>query len=442
MKRLSLPEKGLPKEKVLSLLRSFKAGDSDWHDGRMFGLIYYAGREVEEMAGDAYSAYLFENALSPFDFPSLVKMETEFISMAAGLFGGDEETAGSMTSGGTESILMAVKAARDWARVHRPEVQSPELVAPVTAHPAFNKAAHYLGLRIVQTPVDGAFRANVEAMKQAITGNTVMVAATAVTYPHGIIDPIAEIGGLAAGKNLWFHVDACLGGYMLPFLKKLSHAIPLYDFSVPGVKSLSVDIHKYGYVSKGASTVLYRNRELRRHQFFVYADWPGGIYATPSLAGARPGGAIASAWAMLRYLGEEGFLKLAGAAREATVEMMEGVGSIPGLFVLGEPPATVFAIGSHSLNLYELAVKLKERRWHLHAQHRPPSLHLTVSPYHEKIAKQFLKDLRETAAETLRTGSAAPSGEAAMYGMIGTMPDRKAAQNLAVEYLNDLYSLK
>lgn len=441
MKQIPLPQRGMPKEAVLSLLRSFKADDSDWHQGRLFGLVYYAGEEVEELAREAYAAYLFENALSPFDFPSLLKMETEFISMAGSLFGGDEETVGAMTSGGTESILMAVKAARDWARANRPGIGTPELVAPVTIHPAFNKAADYLGLKIIQTPVDAGFRAEARTIGEAITENTIMLAATAVTYPQGVVDPITEIGALAEEKRLWFHVDGCLGGYMLPFLRKLGCPIPPFDFSVPGVTSLSADIHKYGYVSKGVSTVLYRRSDLRQHQYFVYADWPGGVYATPSLSGARPGGAIASAWAILHYLGEEGFLKLAKAAREATLGLIEGINATPGLFVLGNPPATVFAFGADRLDIYRLAEKMKERGWRMHAQHRPPSLHVTVSPYHERIVAPFLADLREAVAD-MSAKAEAPSGEAALYGMMGTMPDRKTAKAWALQYLNDLYRLK
>ncbi|NWF55881.1 MAG: aspartate aminotransferase family protein [Syntrophaceae bacterium] len=442
MKQLTLPEKGKSKEEILSLLHSFKSGDSDWHEGRLFGLIYYAGQDVEDMAREAYAAYMFENALSPFDFPSLLKMETEFISLVSSLFHGDEATVGSMTSGGTESILMAVKAARDWARVHRPEIKAPEMVAPLTIHPAFNKAADYLGLKIIQTPVDGEFRAEPKAVKEAITPNTIILAATAVTYPHGVIDPIEEIGALAREKDLWFHVDACLGGYMLPFLEKLGGEIPPFDFRVPGVLSMSADIHKYGYVPKGASTVLYRIPELRQHQFYVYTDWPGGVYATPCLSGARPGGAIASSWSILHYLGEEGFLKLAKSAREATVKLLDGIQAIPGLFVLGKPPATVFSFGSDKINIYQLGARLKEKGWRLHAQHRPASLHLTISPYHEKIVDPFLDDLRAVASELAAAGPAEPTGEAALYGMMGTLPDRKAARALALQYLNNLYRLK
>jgi glutamate/tyrosine decarboxylase-like PLP-dependent enzyme len=347
-----------------------------------------------------------------------------------------------MTTGGTESILMAVKAAREWARVKRPEVKIPEIVAPITIHPAWNKAADYLGLKIILTPVDDEFKADIKETATAVTENTIMLGASAVSYPHGVVDPIVELGTMASERNLWLHVDACLGGYMLPFLRKLGYEVPPFDFSVPGVQSMSVDIHKYGYISKGASTVLYRNQELRQHQFFVYTDWPGGVYATPCLSGARPGGAIASAWAMLHYLGEDGFLRLARTTRETTMKLIEGLREIPGLDVLGNPPATVFAFGSNKINVYQLAVKLKERGWHIDAQHRPPCLHMTISPVHEKIVGPFIKDLKEAAAEVSGSDPGDASGMAALYGMMGTMVDRKMAKALALQYLNDLYRLK
>jgi len=437
-----MPEKGIAKEEVLSRLQSMKKDDANYRDARMFGLIYNAGEDVEEMAREAYAAYMFENALSPFAFPSLLKMETEFISMVSGLFGGDAETVGSMTSGGTESILMAVKSAREWAKANKPEVKNPEMITPVTAHPAWNKAADYLGLKMVMTPVGEDYRADVRAMKEAITPNTIILGGTAVTYPHGIIDPLGAIGSLALKNNLWFHVDGCLGGYVLPFLEKLGYPIPPYDFRIPGVKSLSVDIHKYGYISKGVSTVLYRNKDLRQYQFYVYSDWPGGVYATPALSGARPGGAIASAWAIVHYLGEEGFLSLCQIARETTLRLIEGIRGIPGLFVLGDPPATVLAFGAQDLNIYRIGAKMKERNWHMDAQHLPASLHMTVSPAHEKIVAPFLGDLKQVTEEVSRTKEEPATGEAALYGMMGTLPDRKMAKDLALQYLNDLYRLK
>jgi glutamate/tyrosine decarboxylase-like PLP-dependent enzyme len=372
-------------------------------------------------------------------FPSLVKMETEVVSNVISLSGGDDETVGSFTSGGTESIFMALKAARDWARHTYPQIEAPEMVVPVTAHPAWNKAAHYLDIKISMTPVKDDLRADVAAMQNAITKNTIILGGTAVTYPHGMVDPVEEIGALAEKKNLWLHVDACLGGLMLPFLKRLGHEIPPYDFSVPGVTSISADIHKYAYTPKGVSTVMYRNRDFRKFQIFAYADWPGGVYATPCLAGARPGGTMAAAWAVMHYLGAEGFMALAQKARAATEKLIEGINAIAQLYVLGDPDATVFAFGSDEINIYELSARMAGVGWHMEAQQLPPSLHMTVSPVHLSVADKFLDDLRRIAPEVPPADSQDLSQQAAMYAMLGTMPDRSMAREFAVDYINDLY---
>jgi glutamate/tyrosine decarboxylase-like PLP-dependent enzyme len=434
-----LPQKGLSREEVLNTLKSFKSGDVKWHEGQLFGLIYEAGPEVEALVKEASALFLIENGLSPMAFPSLVKMETEVVSNVISLSGGDDETVGSFTSGGTESIFMALKAARDWARHTYPQIEAPEMVVPVTAHPAWNKAAHYLDIKISMTPVKDDLRADVAAMQNAITKNTIILGGTAVTYPHGMVDPVEEIGALAEKKNLWLHVDACLGGLMLPFLKRLGHEIPPYDFSVPGVTSISADIHKYAYTPKGVSTVMYRNRDFRKFQIFAYADWPGGVYATPCLAGARPGGTMAAAWAVMHYLGAEGFMALAQKARAATEKLIEGINAIAQLYVLGDPDATVFAFGSDEINIYELSARMAGVGWHMEAQQLPPSLHMTVSPVHLSVADKFLDDLRRIAPEVPPADSQDLSQQAAMYAMLGTMPDRSMAREFAVDYINDLY---
>jgi len=337
---------------------------------------------------------------------------------------------------------MTIKAARAGARQAKPGITRPQMVVPATAHPAWNKAAHYLGIDIVMTPVDEGFRADVGVMRDAVNENTIILGATAVTYPHGMVDPITEIGSLAEKNNLWLHVDGCLGGLMLPFLRKLGYDLPIYDFRVPGVKSISADIHKYAYTPKGISTVLYRNGDLRKHQFFMYADWPGGVYGTPSLAGGRPGGTLAAAWAVMNFLGEEGFLALARDARTATEKLMKGITDTPPLYILGKPDATVFAFGGQGVNIYELSARLKEIGWHAEAQHLPASLHMTVSPIHNTVVDQFLKDLKNTVVDLPASGSTDVSEMAAMYGMIGTMTDRKAAREFALAYLDELYRLK
>ena len=438
----TLPEKGNSRDEVLKKLRSLKSGDARWHDGQMFNLIYETGTDVEQLAREAHGLFLIENALNPMAFPSLLKMENEVVSITASLTGGTEDTVGNLTSGGTESIFMALKAARDWARDKRPEVNHPEIVVPLTVHPAWNKAAHYLGLKIVMTPVDGNFRANVGAVKSAITANTIILGGSAVSYPHGVIDPIEDLGRLAADNHLWLHVDACLGGWILPFVRQLGYDIPPYGFDVSGVSSISADVHKYAYTPKGVSAVMYRNEELRRYQIFAYADWPGGVYATPCLAGARPGGNIAAAWAVLQYLGRQGFLELAQKAKLATEKLIDGVNDLPQLYVLGDPPATVFAIGSHDINIFELGIRMKEHGWHIDFQHLPPSIHMTVSPIHLTIVDRFLADLTQVVPDIPPVDSENISDTAAMYAMLGSTTDRRMAQDFALQYMNDLYRLK
>lgn len=442
MSQIEFPQKGITREEILAALHSFKSDDANWKHGRMFSLVYNAGEDVEKLAGDAYTLFLNENALSPFAFPSLLKMETEVISMLASLLGGDSETVGFMTSGGSESIMLAVKAARDFARAQRPDVISPEAVLLSSAHPAFHKAAHYLGLKAVVVPTDKSLSADVEAVNKAITSNTIMLVGSAFSYPHGIIDPIADLAAVAARNNIWMHVDACVGGLILSFLSRLGYPIPPFDFRVPGVMSISADIHKYGFTPKGASTILYRTAELRQYQIFAYADFPGGAYATPNVSGSRPGGPIASSWAVMKYLGIEGFMQLAKTTMETTQRLIQGIEAIPELYILGKPPATVFAFSSEVLNVFTLGQKMKSLGWNIDSQHLPPSLHMTVFPIHATIVEPFLEDLRLAVKEVAALKSEEATGEAAIYGMIGSMPDRGMAQNLAVQYLNDLYRVR
>jgi glutamate/tyrosine decarboxylase-like PLP-dependent enzyme len=442
MRQLNLPGKGMARDDVLSRLESMKRGDTDWNSGRMFSLIYNAGEEIRDITREAINIYFMENGLSPFAFPSLKKLETEVVAMTAGLLGGDAETVGSFTCGGTESILMAVKTARDWARAERPEVKAPEMVKPATAHPAWDKSGYYLGLKVVNVPVRDDFRADVNAMAEAVNDNTIMMIASAMTYPHGMVDPIAGLGEIAAPRNIWLHVDSCLGGFILPFVRKLGYEVPAFDFSVPGVISISADLHKYGFAAKGASTVLYRNSDYRRHQYFAFADFPGGVYATSTLTGARPGGPIAAAWAVLNHLGEDGYLEMAKTTMGTTKKLIAGVNAIPQLRVLGEPHATVFAIASDDINVYALSDALKERGWILEKQHLPACLHVTVSPFHAELADDFLSDLKECTQEVDGIDASDLSEEAVMYGMMATMPDRSAACDFAVQYLNELYRLE
>ena len=439
---MEFPQKGLPFDELKSDLAALKSNDMNWKSARAFSMVFRASEDVSKVVENALSMFVFENGLSPFAFPSLLRMETEVVAMTADLLHGGDTAAGNMTSGGTESIIMAVKAARDYAREKRPQVKEPEMIIPRSAHPAFNKAAYYLGLKTVAVPTSESSEVDLDAFGKAFNSNTIFAMGSAFSYPHGVIDPIEKMAAIADKKGVWFHVDSCVGGFILPFLERLGYPIPPFDFRVPGVWSMSADIHKYGYVSKGASTITYRNGELRKYQLFVYTDWNGGVYATPAISGARSGGPVAAAWSVMRFLGWEGYMRLAKDAMEATRLLMEGVRRIPGLRIIGDPPATTFAVGSDTLNVYALGDAMKVRGWHIDSQHMPPTLHFTVSPMHLKIVDPFLKDLAGAVKEVSLLKQEDISGEAAIYGMIGSLPDRAQAKEMITQYFNDLYRAK
>lgn len=469
-----LPPTGLPKEQILAAMQAARQRDVDWQHGKVFSLVFDAGDEVNALAKEAYTLFFSENGLNPTAFPSLRRFEAEVVAMVGELLGGQGQTAGNMTSGGTESILMAVLAAREWARVHRPHVRQPEMVLPRTAHPAFDKAAHYFGVKAVHTPVREDFRADPAAVRRALTPNTVLVVGSAPAYPHGVVDPIAELAQIAQERGILCHVDACVGGMMLPFVRWLGYPVPPFDFSVPGVTSISVDLHKYGYAAKGASVILYRSKALRRHQLFATTEWPGGIYASPTMAGTRPGGAIAAAWAVLNFLGEAGYLRIADVVMRTTQQFRDAVHAVAGLQVLSNPEMSVMAIASDRDNIYEIGDELAARGWHLDRQQFPPSLHLTINYVHRHSAQRFFLDLAEAtiavrrlslsklgsralpvaaaavvkalpagaaswltarAGALLKGGGGVPQRSAAMYGMMGSLPNRGDLRELVLDLL-------
>ncbi len=434
----TIPKKGLSKEDLFREMKEIQKDDANWKEGRTWSLVYYGGKNIDEIIKEAYNMFFHGNGLNPMAFKSLRKFETEVVAMAASMLGGGEDAAGSMTSGGSESIFMAVKTARDYARFKFPEITSPEMVVPESVHPAFEKAAHYLGIKPRRISLGEDFRVDMAAVKEALTENTILMVGSAPAYPHGVIDPIAELAAMAQEKDIWFHVDACLGGFLLPFLKELGYDIPAFDFQVPGVSSLSADVHKYGFAAKGASVVLYRSRELRLHQFFVYPDWPGGLFASPTATGTRPGGSIAAAWAIINYLGKEGYLELAQTIMDVTEALKKGISSISELYILGSPEMSVFAFASKELNVYTLADAMGARGWHLDRQQRPPCLHMMVTPAHVSIVDEFLKDLEDSVKEVKEKNGESSEGMAAMYGMMGTLPDRKAVGEFLLDFMDNL----
>jgi sphinganine-1-phosphate aldolase len=428
---------------VIAALEAMRAADTDWRGGRVFSLVYKisgaAGEAHDELLHRAHRLYASANLLNPMAFPSLKRMEDDLVRIAGRLFH-CAGAVGAVTSGGTESILCAVAAYRDRARRERPWIRRPELVVPATIHPAFDKAAHYFGVTLVKVPVGADLRADVPAMTRAIGRRTIGLVASAPQYPHGAVDPIGALGTVALARGLPLHVDACVGGFLLPWLERLGRRIPIWDFRVPGVTSISADLHKYAYAGKGASVLLWRSIDGFRHQIFVATDFPGGIYASPTLLGTRPGGPIAAAWAALHALGDHGYLELARTAIDAADRLRAGIAAIDGLTLLGPGDATIVAFGAARLNVYATADRLEARGWTVDRQHKPASIHLTVTANHAAVVDDYLADLAAAVDDVRRDPQLARAGTAPMYGMAGTLPLRRLVASQVRRVIAELYT--
>jgi glutamate/tyrosine decarboxylase-like PLP-dependent enzyme len=388
----------MSRAEVRAALEAKRAGDVRWQEGRTFGMVYDGGPEVHAVAEDAALMFLHDNALNTLAFPSLAEIQSEVVGACAELFHGAPGAAGFMTSGGTESILMAVKSARERGRAER-GVTEPEMIVAESAHAAFHKAAHYFGIRVHSIPVGSDWRADVDAMAAAVCDRTVLVVGSAPQYPQGVVDPVPELAEVAAGVGASMHVDACMGGFVLPFMEMLGEPVPPWDFRVEGVTTISADVHKLGYAPKGASVILHRDKALRRHQTFVFDDWLGGFYASPNMQGTRPALPMATAWAVMHFLGVDGYLRLTRATIDAARAIVAGVRSIEGLRVVGEPQAQCLAIAADDgwddrLDVFAVGDAMLARGWFHDRQARPESLHLTVCAANAPVVGEYLDDLR------------------------------------------------
>jgi len=412
---MTLPATGRTRTEVMDALRRSMADDLPWHEGRTFALVYGAGAEHHALLQEAYALYIATNGLGAGRmFKGLGALEAEVIATAAELLG-DARCPGNITSGGSESILMGVRAARERARAERPHVSHPEMVLPASAHPAFQKAGEIFGIRSVRTPLTKDYVADVDAMADAVTGDTILLVASAPNYPFGTIDPVTAVAELARRHGLHLHVDACVGGFALPFLRKLGRPVPPFDFAVPEVSTMSADLHKYGFAARGTSLVLYRDQALQRRAGFQLDDWSAGPYRTATLAGSRPGGMVAAAWAVFQHFGEAGFLELNRTMLDTSARLRRGIEAIPGFRVLGDPAMYVWAFTSDAVDIMAVADLMAERRWYLGRQlTTPPSLHVVLTPLHAPVVDDFLRDLREVAAGAARSGRGGPAR--ATYG--------------------------
>ena len=399
---------GVPADQVLEELRALRAGDLPTHGGRTLAYVYDSGLSgVDELGARAHALASSCNALDPTAFPSLLQLENEVVAAAAALLGGGPATVGSVTSGGTESCLLAVQAARD----AHPEIDRPRMVLATTAHAAFHKASHYFGVEAVSVPVDPVtFQADADAMVAALDERTVLVVVSAPSYAHGVVDPVAQVAAAAAARGVRCHVDACIGGWVLPHFRRLGVAVPDFDLSVPGVTSLSVDLHKYAYCPKGTSVLLHASADLRRTQYFASARWPGYTMLNSTLQSTRSGGPLAAAWAVLRHLGDAGYARLASLTLDAVRRIRDGVEEIDGLRVLGDPVSTLLAVTADSgeFDVFTVADEMTERHWYVQPQFgfssSPANLHLTVTAANNGSEPELLADFEGAVEAARRAG--------------------------------------
>jgi glutamate/tyrosine decarboxylase-like PLP-dependent enzyme len=435
-----LPETGRPRADILQEMQLMRTREeSRWQDGFVSGAVYHGDASHIDFLNQVYALNSQSNPLHADVWPSATKFEAEIVAMTSEMLGGQgQDIHGTVTSGGTESILLAMKAYRDRARATR-GITRPEMVIPVSAHAAFDKASQYFNIKTVHVPLDANFRADVDAAKKAINRNTIVIAGSAPSFPHGAMDPIEELSELARQRGIGFHADACLGGFLLPWAKRLGYPVPPFDFRLPGVTSMSVDTHKYGYAAKGTSVVLYRGLELLHHQYYTATEWPGGLYFSPTFAGSRPGALSAACWAALLSVGQQGYLEATEKILRTADTIKAGIRQISELRLLGEP-LFVIAFASDSLDVYKLLDFMAQKHWSLNGLHKPTCLHLCVTLRHAQpgVAERFLADLREAVA-FVRAHPEAKGAMAPIYGLAATIPMRGLVSDLLKKYLDLMF---
>ncbi|MBK9572792.1 MAG: aspartate aminotransferase family protein [Rhodoferax sp.] len=437
--KTALPKQGRPTAEVLAELKGFGADDPNYRQGRLWSLVYYLDEDYADFLGAAYREFSSANGLNPTAFKSLKRFENEIIAGVAEMFHGTPEVCGVVTSGGTESCLLAVKTYRDLARTRG--VTRPEMVLPVTAHVAWFKASEYFGVKVRLLPLDPDLRADVSKLPRLINRNTVMILGSAPEYPHGTIDPIEAFSEIAQKRNIPLHVDACVGGFILPFMAMNGRKLPLWDYRVPGVTSISADVHKYGFASKGASTITYRNLDYLKHQMFVYQDWPGGVFASPALLGTRPGGAYAAAWAAMQHFGTSGYRDLAKRTTQAFDKMRKAIEKMPELYVMGQPSGPLLGYGScdPEVNIFAVGDQMDAKGWTINRLQNPDGLHAMITAGHLPVVDDYLRDLRQAVATVKAHPELAKAGSAATYGLMSHIPLRGMVHQRVLDMFAQMY---
>ncbi|XP_039749975.1 sphingosine-1-phosphate lyase [Pararge aegeria] len=438
-----LPKDGFTAEQVAEEIRKHLVlGSYDWKGGNVSGAVYHVNEDISRVACEAYALTAYTNPLHADVFPGINKMEAEIVRMSVNLFNGDEECCGTVTTGGTESIMMACKAFRDLA--YSRGITNPQMILPATAHTAFDKAAQYLGIGIVTVPVSTeTYTVDLNAVKRAIGRRTCMIVGSAPNFPYGTMDDIEALSDIAVEYDVPLHVDACLGGFIAAFMTAAGHDMPLFDFRLPGVSSISADTHKYGYAPKGTSVIVYRKHQYRHHQYTVSTEWPGGVYGSPTVNGSRAGGLIAACWATMMFVGRARYVQMTDEIITTARYIEAEVRKIEGLFIFGKPATTVVAFGSQRFDIFKLADELHKKGWSLNTLQFPSGIHIAVTHAHTQsgVADRFIADLQSAAKICLKEGSEPVQGKMAIYGVAQSIPDRSLVSDITKHFIDSMYYL-
>lgn len=438
-----LPAEGRDRESILDELATMAAEEDHIADrGRVSGSIYHGDHDHYRFLTEVFRLFAHANVLQRDMYPSATKLEAEIVAMTAGMLHAEAApgVCGVVTFGGTESLINPLLAYRDRARAER-GIEEPEVIVPVTAHPALDKGAHLLGIRLLKAPLGDDWLVDVDWVRDHVNANTIALVGSAANYAHGLVDPIAALSEIALEHDLGLHVDGCLGGFILPWGQRLGYDIPTFDFRLPGVTSISADTHKYGYALKGTSVLLYRTPDLRRYQYFKQPDWPGGIYFSPGLSGSRSGGIVAATWAAMVNLGERGYLEVAKRIFETGRKIRDGIASIPELEVIGNPSFLV-AFRGREIDIYHVNDRLIELGWRLNGLQLPPALHFCVTRPNTApgVAEAFVEDLRDAVEYAKRSGPESPRS-GALYGLGGTPEGNDVLDTLFSAALDAMYEV-
>ena len=396
MNRKTLPVSGIAKDSVLDALREMQTRDLPFETAKFNLLTPYADDSFYDVGLRAMDMFSHYNASLARYIPSVAEVMRDLTDIAMSLQNAPEGAGAAITSGGTESIFTAMWAARDyWRAQNSTSTAVPEVIAASTVHAAFQKSAHLLGLKLVMTEFDEAFRCRPGDIEERIGQATAMIVGSAPAYPHGVFDPIADLSDLAVRRGVWLHVDACVGGYVSPFAEKLGIDIPPYDFRLPGVRSMSADLHKHAYAPKGVSTLIYRDADLLNYQSHTSEGWAFGAYRSTGFPGSRPSHVMAAAWAILHHLGEEGYLGLVRRMYAARDRLMQEIAAIPGMRILGAPESNVFAFTSDCYDPHAVAEEMATRGWYLARIRSPRGLHIQCDPFDGDMIDRAMAALRD-----------------------------------------------